>query len=76
MILERSANSHPQQSHLSQHNGVVLIKVALYFILSCYEPTSLRMSTSLKQLTQDLQAAYLYGCRQFVYERNELYQYV
>jgi len=38
MIIERSANNYPQQSHLSQHSGVVRIKVTSYFILSCYEP--------------------------------------
>jgi len=39
MILETSAVIHPQQSHLSQHTGVVLTMVTLYGILSCYKTT-------------------------------------
>jgi len=39
MILESSATTHQQQSHLSQHTGVVRTKFILYFIMSCYEPT-------------------------------------
>jgi len=42
MILERSATTHPQQSHLSQYTGVVLTKVIFYFIMPCYEPTLIR----------------------------------
>jgi hypothetical protein len=33
-------------------------------------------SNSLKQFTQDLQVAYIYGCLLFVYVWNELYPYV
>ena len=36
----------------------------------------LRMSTSQKQLTQDLEAAYCYVCLKFGYVRNELHQYM
>jgi len=39
MILETSADTHPQQIRLSQYTGVVRTKVNLYFILSFYEPT-------------------------------------
>jgi len=38
MIIEKLSTTHPQQSHLSQHTGVVRINVTLYGILSCYEP--------------------------------------
>jgi len=41
-IVERSANTDPQQSHLSQHTGFVHIKVTFYSILSCFESTMMR----------------------------------
>jgi len=38
-IVENSAKTDPQQSHLSQHNGVVRVKVTFYSILSYFETT-------------------------------------
>jgi len=37
-IVERSATTDPQQSHLSQQTRVLHVKVTFYSILSCFEP--------------------------------------